>query len=353
MKPSAHFLLLLLILLSVATGLAQGLGTIVFNNRLPGEEISHIYGPLTNLSSFSQTGNGTNDLPVGYQDWSGFSPLGGSGFMAILMSAPGTNAPETSLGFAPPVTSFRTGPAAGFVNSVTATVATTPDSMATFEVFAWDNQSGLFNDPINAWEAWKTGLIAGGTSPSFVSFAAPVGQLNGDIAGLQSFNIFYVSSPSPPLIVKQPQSQTVPVGGSVVMSVRVQGSYGSSPFQYQWYFNDTNAIPDETNSVFRIAEAHLSQTGSYKVVVTNITGSATSDPALLNVTTVLGVSVVPAITLVGDIGDNFRLEYINAIGPTNAWIPLTTLVMTNTNQLYIDLSALGQPRRYYRSVFLY
>jgi hypothetical protein len=347
-----HFLPLLLLLLSRSPGLAQGV--VNFNNRLAGTSTSHIYGPLTNFPSFSQTGNGPNDTPHGDQDWTGFTPLEGSGFMASLMSAPATNAPESALVFVGPVTTFRTGLAAGNVVPVSGiTVATTPEYMATFEVFAWDNQSGLFNDPTNAWTAWRTGLIAGGTSPSFMSWATPIDTATpANLVGLQSFNIFALSSPTLPLIVRQPQSQTAPLGASVAMSVRVYGSNGNAPFHYQWYFNDTNAIPDATNSVFRISETHLAQTGSYKVVVTNIAGSATSDRAFLNVTTVLGVSVVPAISLVGDVGDTLRLDYINAIGPTNAWIPLATITMTNTNQIYIDLSALGQPRRYYRSVFL-
>jgi len=60
--------------------------------------------------------------------------------------------------------------------------------------------------------------------------------------------------------------------------------------------------------------------------------------------------MVPAITLTGNIGDSLRLDYINQIGPTNAWVTLATVTLSNTSQLYFDTSALGQPARLWRVV---
>jgi uncharacterized delta-60 repeat protein len=60
--------------------------------------------------------------------------------------------------------------------------------------------------------------------------------------------------------------------------------------------------------------------------------------------------MVPAITVTGNIGNSFRLDYINAIGPTNAWVTLSTVALTNTSQLYFDVTAPGQPKRFYRVV---
>ena len=61
-------------------------------------------------------------------------------------------------------------------------------------------------------------------------------------------------------------------------------------------------------------------------------------------------SMVPAITVTGNIGNSFRVDYINAIGPTNAWVTLSTGTLTNTSQLYFDVTAPGQPKRLYRLV---
>jgi hypothetical protein len=64
----------------------------------------------------------------------------------------------------------------------------------------------------------------------------------------------------------------------------------------------------------------------------------------------LDLHLVPAITLTGSIGDSVRLDYINQFGPTDAWVTLGTVTLTNTSQLYFDVSAPGQPPRLYRLV---
>jgi alpha-tubulin suppressor-like RCC1 family protein len=62
----------------------------------------------------------------------------------------------------------------------------------------------------------------------------------------------------------------------------------------------------------------------------------------------LDLHMVPAITLTGSIGSSLRLDYINQFGPTDAWVTLATVTLTNTSQLYFDVSAPGQPQRLYR-----
>ena len=73
----------------------------------------------------------------------------------------------------------------------------------------------------------------------------------------------------------------------------------------------------------------------------------TGDPIMVQI---LDLYMVPAITLTGNAGDALRLDYINTIGPTDAWVNLDTVTLTNTSQLYFDISAPGQPRRLYRIV---
>ena len=64
----------------------------------------------------------------------------------------------------------------------------------------------------------------------------------------------------------------------------------------------------------------------------------------------LDLHLVPAITLTGNIGDSVRLDYINQFGSTDAWFTLDTVALTNTSQLYFDVSAWRQPQRLYRLV---
>ena len=55
-----------------------------------------------------------------------------------------------------------------------------------------------------------------------------------------------------------------------------------------------------------------------------------------------GPAPVPAITLTGSIGGSVRVDAINQFGPTDAWVTLDTVTLTNTSQLYFDVSQ-GQP----------
>jgi hypothetical protein len=62
----------------------------------------------------------------------------------------------------------------------------------------------------------------------------------------------------------------------------------------------------------------------------------------------LSLNFVPAITLTGSIGHSLRVDRINQFGPIDAWVTLDTVTLTNTSQLYFDVSAPGQPPRLYR-----
>jgi hypothetical protein len=64
----------------------------------------------------------------------------------------------------------------------------------------------------------------------------------------------------------------------------------------------------------------------------------------------LSLNFVPAITLTGSIGDTVRVDAINQFGPIDAWATLATVTLTNTSQLYFDVSAPGKPQRLYRIV---
>ena len=64
----------------------------------------------------------------------------------------------------------------------------------------------------------------------------------------------------------------------------------------------------------------------------------------------LDAKMVAALTLTGLVGGTVRVDYINQFGPTDAWVTLATVPLTNTSQLYFDTSAWRQPQRLYRLV---
>ena len=82
------------------------------------------------------------------------------------------------------------------------------------------------------------------------------------------------------LITAQPQSQSVLSGSNVTFSVTATAA---APMTYQWQFNGT-PITGATNSGLALASVQATNAGSYKVVLTNPTGTKISADAILTVT---------------------------------------------------------------------
>lgn len=150
----------------------------------------------------------------------------------------------------------------------------------------------------------------------------------------------------PSVVRSPPSSQIAPIGSTILLTVR---AVGRPPLRYQWFF-EGNPMLGATNPWLSLTNLQTSQSGTYTLTVTNDLDFAISKPAVITVLPGLDINMVPAITLRGTIGQTYRLDYINKLGPTNAWTNLATLVITNNPQLYFDVSAIGQAQRLYRLV---
>lgn len=149
-----------------------------------------------------------------------------------------------------------------------------------------------------------------------------------------------------PIIEKSPRSRTVVVGSPVEFQVLATGA---RPLLYQWY-HGTELLVNVTNTTLRIESVQPDDSGVYTVKVSNSEGEAVSDPAMLTVVPAVDLAMVPAINLKGGLSSVYRIEYLSQIGPTNSWIPLATVTITNQPQYFIDMSAMGLPARFYRLV---
>ena len=96
--------------------------------------------------------------------------------------------------------------------------------------------------------------------------------------------------PMPPSIVIQPQGQSAVVGGSVTFSV-IAG--GTPPLIYQWSDNGTN-IANATNDSLTLTNLHITNAGTYTVIIGNEAGSVTSSNAVLAVGWPPRIKVQPA-----------------------------------------------------------
>jgi len=89
-----------------------------------------------------------------------------------------------------------------------------------------------------------------------------------------------------PIIVEQPASQTLIVGSTLTLSIRVQAS---TPVGYRWRrsgFNVTNIVLNDTNCTLVIPNAQTNHSGSYAVIVTNaayVTPGVQSSLAIVNI----------------------------------------------------------------------
>jgi hypothetical protein len=82
-----------------------------------------------------------------------------------------------------------------------------------------------------------------------------------------------------PLILTQPQNQTVAVGDNVTFAVTVDGA---APFTFQWTRNGA-PIPGATDAMLILNNVTLANAGTYAVRVSNFAGNATSADATLTV----------------------------------------------------------------------
>ena len=92
-----------------------------------------------------------------------------------------------------------------------------------------------------------------------------------------------------PSITTQPVSQTVSAGANVSFSVAAEGT---APLVYQWQRNGS-PISGANASTLNLSNVQGTDSGSYRVTVSNAAGSATSTTAVLNVAT---GPVAPAVT---------------------------------------------------------
>ncbi len=84
----------------------------------------------------------------------------------------------------------------------------------------------------------------------------------------------------PPVIVTGPASLSVPTGQRASMAVTVTGT---APFQFQWMKEGAD-LPGATTDTLVIEFARTSDSGNYRVRVSNSGGSVLSSPATLTVT---------------------------------------------------------------------
>jgi hypothetical protein len=328
-------------------------GTVIFNNRVTGTVVTHVWYGCPQIR-----GNWTNDFPAGTTSYNGFALVGTTGgpsastTFAQLLGAPGSNMPEYSL--VPSSTSpttFRTGGAAGNIVAQTVTFSNiaADEPVATFQMVVWDNSSGLYPTWTQASVAWQAGLIGAGKSDTFVLTQIGGGtNLTPFMTNLTSFAWGVLECP--PAIQQQPANQAAVPGGNATFSVQVL-SWNNHP-NYQWYFNDS-PVGGATNSTLLLSNVQPSNFGPYYVTVndgipfnsrTSIVATLTLalSPSLSN----LSVASNAKFSFRTEVGPNYVVEYKSALTDP-AWVQLSTNAGTG-GVVDVSDSAAGIASRFYR-----
>ena len=156
-----------------------------------------------------------------------------------------------------------------------------------------------------------------------------------------------ISHTNDPTIISQPQSQLGFWGKSVAFNV---SAIGTGLLTYQWQ-KGGQALAGATNSSLLLTNLQLTDAGIFSVVVTNVSGSVTSNPAVLTVNPA-GVSIAldSGVTIDGVVGLTYGIQYTTDLSNTNSWTGLANVTLGVPTQLWFDVQAATQPKRYYRVV---
>lgn len=155
---------------------------------------------------------------------------------------------------------------------------------------------------------------------------------------------------SPAAITTQPTSVVPSIGGTATFNVVLDGT---PPFNYQWLFNGAN-ISGATKSFLTITNVTLAHVGGYRVRVFSTASSCEESVISESETATLSFLLNPknyvVLTIVGPIGGEYRIDYLNDLQNTNNWITLTNITLTSSPYLLIDTNSPDKLRRFYRAV---
>lgn len=151
-----------------------------------------------------------------------------------------------------------------------------------------------------------------------------------------------------PKITFQPQGTNVIVGNSFALAVAANGF--SSLLTYQWQKNGT-AISNATNSILTFVNGKHEHSGRYDVVVSNRVGPVTSAAAVVRITPVIDIQRLNNGFVVLQLLDIRPLSWrVESSENLETWQNLGTMTYTDGLGVFLDATAVGKSRRFYRVV---
>ncbi len=186
--------------------------------------------------------------------------------------------------------------------------------------------------------------IAGATNSSY--YIGNIGSVNDGGYRVVVSNLFGMATSAvarlsvhilAPIIYQHPGNRIVDWGLPVVFWAGVSGT---PPFQYRWQRNGVD-LPTGTNAEYFIPSVSLSDEGSYRAIVRNSAGEATSDAAVLTVRTMAPVIVTHPVDQQVDAGRDacFSAGLSGAPFPSVQWYANGERIADATNIAFCVFSA--------------
>ncbi|MDB6135151.1 MAG: Immunoglobulin I-set domain protein [Verrucomicrobiales bacterium] len=145
-------------------------------------------------------------------------------------------------------------------------------------------------------------------------------------------NPVYTSLTAPPEILQQPESLRVNFGSTVRLRAGVKSAPGLS---YQWYSGST-AIPGAVTPVLTLSNAGSGDAGLYSLVITNGSGTVTTQPARLSVGPLATPFFTPGNLLVSTYKDIQEFTPEGDAGRTLPIAPVPGELYPNALDLAVD-----------------
>jgi hypothetical protein len=157
-----------------------------------------------------------------------------------------------------------------------------------------------------------------------------------------------VEDQTAPLVSTQPQDKVAQLGQDALFTVGVSSC---PPTQYQWYFNQTNAVVIGTSSTLLLTNVKLTQFGAYEVVINNPYGVTTSTPAMLVLSGSPAILAQPldAVSTEGA-SATFTVAATGSPAPTYQWLFNDTNVLVAQTDSSLTLTNLQNSQAGFYSV---
>ena len=148
--------------------------------------------------------------------------------------------------------------------------------------------------------------------------------------------VAFTHSPGVPAIVRQPASQVASGGGTVTLNTLISGG---RPQTYQW-FRDNVIVVGATNATLTLTNLQLYETGSYQLLVTNVSGAVASSNAMVTVLPVVIEQQPVGLTVVTGRTASFYF-YFDGYGPFSIQWRRDGIEISNSTNQWFELPAVG------------